>query len=63
MEKQVRDQIYSHLKELNTKDAPNVSTAISTKEGYKEVEEKIIRLMATERMTISAAIGVLERSF
>lgn len=60
-EKQLRDEIYRVLKNVNLDNTPNVHASIQSEMGYKNIEAKIIELVLTDSLTPSACIPHIER--
>ncbi len=58
--KEVRDQIYRELQNVTAKTAENVFDAIQSEEGYKMVEDLIIKMMVNEQLSISGCIPHLD---
>ncbi|AXG68204.1 hypothetical protein KORDIASMS9_00396 [Kordia sp. SMS9] len=59
---QLRTHIQNALRAVTTENAPNVYLAISEQQGYKNIEDQIIRMMISENMTASACIVHIENS-
>ncbi|PTX60233.1 hypothetical protein C8N46_107240 [Kordia periserrulae] len=59
---QLRTHIKNALTEVNSQNAPNVYTAIADEQGYKNIEQRIIEMMARENLTASACIVHIENS-
>ena len=60
MEHQLRTEIMSQLKRVTSMNAPNVWKLIQTESGYRDMENRIIRMVATEGLTPSACIPHIE---
>jgi len=60
MEHQLRTEIMSQLKRVTSMNAPNVWKLIQTEAGYRDMENRIIRMVATEGLTPSACIPHIE---
>ena len=60
MEQQLRTEIMSQLKRVTPGNAPNVWKLIQTEAGYRDMENRIIRMVATEGLTPSACIPHIE---
>lgn len=60
IQKQLRAEILTQLKKVNSVNAPNVYHLVKTQAGYKEIEERIITIVATEGITPSACIPYIE---
>lgn len=60
MEKQLRQQIASVLGNVTAKTAPNVYDMIQSENGYKTIEDMIIRLAIENQMSVSACIPQIE---
>jgi len=59
---QLRTHIQNALSAVTTENASNVYLAISEQQGYKNIEDQIIRMMISENMTASACIVHIENS-
>ena len=60
MEHQLRTEIMAQLKRVTPTNAPNVWKLIQTESGYRDMENRIIRIVATEGLTPSACIPHIE---
>jgi hypothetical protein len=60
LEQQLRTEIQAQLKRVTTLNAPNVWKLIQTESGYRDMETRIIRMVATEGLTPSACIPHIE---
>jgi hypothetical protein len=60
MEQQLRSEIMTQLKRVTSQNAPNVWKLIQTESGYRDMENRIIRMVATEGLTPSACIPHIE---
>lgn len=60
MEKKLRANIKNALKTVTASNSPSVYELLQTENGYKTVEDMIIKLMANDNMTASAAIPQVE---
>ena len=60
MEHQLRTEIMAQLKRVTSMNAPNVWKLIQTESGYRDMENRIIRMVATEGLTPSACIPHIE---
>jgi len=60
MEQQLRTEIMAQLKRVTSMNAPNVWKLIQTESGYRDMENRIIRMVATEGLTPSACIPHIE---
>lgn len=56
----VRVLIQSKLSQLSEAAYPNITNWISTREGYKHVEEQVIRYAARNNVSLDNAIAHLE---
>jgi len=59
---QLRTHIEQALSTVTSENAPNVFLAISEVQGYKNIEDQIIRMMIDESITASACIIHIENS-
>lgn len=57
---QLRTEILTQLKRVNRYNAPRVYSLIQTPSGYRNVESRIISMVATEGITPSACIPYIE---
>lgn len=60
LEKELRAEILHQLQKINRKACPNVYERIQNEDGYAEIEERIIYMVANEGLTPSACIGQIE---
>jgi len=60
IEQQLRTEIMAQLKRVTTLNAPNVWNLIQTESGYRDMENRIIRMVAVEGLTPSASIPHIE---
>ena len=59
---QLRKHIENALNDVTNENAPNVFSAISEVQGYKNIEDQIITMMIKESITASACIVHIENS-
>ncbi|KXX72771.1 hypothetical protein [Flammeovirga sp. SJP92] len=55
-EKSIRDEIYNFLKANESKLKSLLKAQLSSKEGYKFIESRIISMMATENLSLSESV-------
>jgi hypothetical protein len=60
MEHELRSEIMAQLKRVTPHNAPNVWKLIQTESGYRDMENRIIRMVAVEGLTPSACIPHIE---
>jgi len=60
IEQRLRAEIMAQLKRVTTLNAPNVYKLIQTESGYRNMENRIIRMVAVEGLTPSACIPHIE---
>ena len=60
LEKLLRKEIHEQLNRVNKKNAPKIYHKLKTKEGYNEIETKIILMVANDSITPSACIPHIE---
>jgi hypothetical protein len=60
LEQQLRAEIMAQLKKVNTLNAPNVWQLIQSESGYRDMENRMIRMVAVEGLTPSACIPHIE---
>jgi hypothetical protein len=60
MEQQLRAEIMAQLKRVTPQNAPSVWKLIQTESGYRDMESRIIRMVAVEGLTPSACIPHIE---
>ena len=60
IEQQLRAEIMAQLKRVTTLNAPNVWKLIQTESGYRDMENRMIRMVAVEGLTPSACIPQIE---
>ena len=60
IEQQLRAEIMAQLKRVTTLNAPKVLKLIQTESGYRDMENRIIRIVAVEGLTPSACIPHIE---
>ena len=60
IEQQLRAEIMAQLKRVTTLNAPNVWKLIQTESGYRDMESRMIRMVAVEGLTPSACIPHIE---
>lgn len=59
-EEKLRKNIYSELKRVTESNSPFIFAAIQTKEGYAEIEKKIIVTAIREKMPVQAVLPHIE---
>ena len=62
MIKNIRTHIQNALASVDQINAPNVYKAIAEEQGYKNIEDQIIRMMIHENISASACIMHIEQS-
>jgi len=60
IEHQLRAEIIAQLKRVTSLNAPNVWKLIQTESGYRDMENRMIRMVTTEGLTPSARIPHIE---
>ena len=60
LEQQLRVEIMTQLKRVTSSNAPNVHKLIQSESGYRNMENRIIRMVAAEGLTPSACIPHIE---
>ena len=60
MQQQLRMEILAQLKKVTPYNAPNVWKTIQTVGGYRNMESRVIQMVAIEGITPSAAIPHIE---
>jgi hypothetical protein len=63
MEHELRTEIMAQFKRVTPHNAPNVWKLIQTESGYRDMENRMIRMVATEGLTPSACIPHIESEF
>ncbi len=61
MEKQLRENIKNALKTVTATNSPSVFELLQTENGYNTIEDMIIKLMAGDNISASAAIPQIEK--
>jgi len=59
-EQELRHEIIHQLSKVSNKNAPKMHKKLLSKEGYTEIEAKIILMVANEGLTPSACIPHIE---
>ena len=59
---QIRNEIKEQLSKVNKSNAPKLYEVIQTENGYKGIEEKIIKMMIQNNFTVSSCIPHLENT-
>ena len=60
LQERLRTEILQQLKKVTSGNAPNVYRLIQTESGYRNMEQRMIMLVATEGITPSACIPHIE---
>jgi len=60
MEKQLRARIKKELATVNSSNAPKVFETIQAENGYKTIEDMIIRMFIKDKISINACIPQIE---
>lgn len=60
MEEELRTEILRQLRKVDDQNAPHIFKLIQTEAGYREVENRIIYMVAQEHITPSACIPHIE---
>lgn len=60
MEEKLRTEILHQLRKVDDQNAPHLFNLIQTEAGYREVENRIIYMVAREHITPSACIPHIE---
>lgn len=60
IEHQLRKEILEQLQKVTKSNAPKIYSKIQSETGYREMEQRIIIMVANERITPSAAIPQIE---
>lgn len=63
LEEQLRLEVKRHLDKCDSEASPRICERISTTDGYREVEDTVIRLMLHDQITAGAAIAQLENEY
>ena len=58
--KKLRKHIYAQLKNITESNSPFIYAAIQTKEGYADIEMKIIKTAIREKMPVQAVLPHVE---
>ena len=59
-EKAIREEIKKQLSNVTIKNAPKIFKKIQTKDGYQEIEARIIIMVVNDGITPSACIPQIE---
>lgn len=62
LEEKVRQSIKEVLQDVTKQNAPKVYNIIQTVEGYKKIEDRIIRMMISDNFEAGACIIPIERN-
>ena len=60
LENQLRAEIMAQLRRVTTLNAPNVWKLLQSESGYRDMENRIVRMVAVEGLTPSACIPHIE---
>lgn len=59
-EKELRESIFKHLKNVTAHTCPRIHKRIQTQAGYAQIEQMIIYMMVNDGIEVSACIPQIE---